>query len=372
MSRLKSICPYFAMFPESFADDWIKQLTATGDVILDPFCGRGTTAFQCLANGRRAVSFDVNDVAVCITKAKTQAPPLASVRRRLTQIEAGFERTSWQKKSRAMLEFFQMAYHVDTLPQILYLRSCLDWKRRRTDCMIAAIILGALHGESHKSPSYLSNRMPRTISTKPDYSVRYWKRNECVAPRRDAFELLRSRLSFRYDAPPPSGESLVIHRDMRELPWIAESLPGPIRCVITSPPYFDVTNFEEDQWLRLWFLGGPPYPTRGRISRDDRYERADRYWSFIADMWRSLGQALDNKANVVIRFGGKGLAPDNMVSMLKATSQFSGRRVQLVSHQVSEMRGRQTDSFLPGSKGCLVEVDCHFHFAGGRIDQPAR
>src|SRR5258705_2335387 len=42
-------------------------------------------------------------------------------------------------------------------------------------------------------------------------------------------------------------------------------------CVITSPPYLDVTNFEEDQWLRLWFLGGPPYPTRHRLASDDRH-----------------------------------------------------------------------------------------------------
>ena len=58
----------------------------------------------------------------------------------------------------------------------------------------------------------------------------------------------------------------MFHKDMRQLPWVADQLPGPIRLVVTSPPYLDVTNFEEDQWLRLWFLGGPPFPTRGRIS----------------------------------------------------------------------------------------------------------
>src|SRR5205807_2458526 len=122
-----------------------------------------------------------------------------------------------------------------------------------------------------------------------------------------------------------------------------------------SPPYFDVTNFEEDQWLRLWFLGGPAHPTRNRLSRDDRHERADRYWSFIADMWRSIGCLADRNADVVIRFGGKNMVPDKMVRMLEGSSRFSGRTVRLMSHHVSDLKRRQTDSFRPGSKGCLVE-----------------
>jgi site-specific DNA-methyltransferase (adenine-specific) len=63
------------MFPEAFAEAWIERLTKRGDVVLDPFSGRGTTAFQSLLMNRRAVASDVNDVAFCLTKAKTCAPP---------------------------------------------------------------------------------------------------------------------------------------------------------------------------------------------------------------------------------------------------------------------------------------------------------
>ena len=261
-----------------------------------------------------------------------------------------------------MPEFFQAAYHRKTLPQVLYLRDSLQWRTQKTDGMLAALTLGAIHGESKKSPSYLSNQMPRTISTKPAYSVRFWKKHGFVAPERDAFELLRRLAEYRYETAPAEGDSWVFHRDMRQLPWLAESLPHPIRLVVTSPPYLDITNFEEDQWLRLWFLGGPPSPTRGRISRDDRYERADDYWGFIADMWRALGAVLARSAHVVIRMGGRGVEPEEMVQKLSAASQFSHRMIRLESHSVSVLKRRQTDAFRPGSKGCLVEIDCHFHF----------
>jgi hypothetical protein len=243
---------------------------------------------------------------------------------------------------------------------LLYLRDGLNWRTGKTDALIAGLALGSLHGEADKSKSYFSNQMPRTISTKPAYSVRFWKERKLTPPQRDVFAILRQRAEFRYETPPPHGESVVFHRDMRELPWIAGDLPSPIRCVITSPPYFDVTSFEEDQWLRLWFLGGPPYPTKGRVSRDDRHCFEDRYWLFIADMWRSLGSLLAGKANVIIRIGSRRITPERLQQKLTAASAFARRRVELVGTEISELRNRQTDLFRPGTKGCSVEVDCHY------------
>src|SRR5437867_9643348 len=96
--RFHALCPYFAMFPESFAAHWIATLTQPGDVILDPFCGRGTLPFQALLMGRLGVGVDVNPVAYCISRAKTCAPPLAAVRRRLTRLERDFDATEVEEE----------------------------------------------------------------------------------------------------------------------------------------------------------------------------------------------------------------------------------------------------------------------------------
>jgi hypothetical protein len=364
--RFHSICPYFAMFPESFADKWIGELTRPGEVVLDPFSGRGTTATCALLAGRRAVATDVNDVAYCLTKAKTNSPTLKTVQTRLQSLKSSFVSRRWAKRAANLPEFFQHAFHPDTLRQIVYLRETLAWRTRKPDVMLAALGLGSLHGESTRSQSYFSNQMPRTISTKPAYSIRFWKERGLQAPRRDVFDVLEQRLQYRYVSPRPQGEALILHRDMRELPWLADSLPGPIRCVITSPPYFDVTNFEEDQWLRLWFLGGPPHPTKNRLSRDDRHSFAADYWRFVSDMWRSLGSTVAPQAQVVIRLGSSRIPPDELRQQLLATSRFSGRKVKLLHSEVSAIEGRQTDVFRPGAAGCKVEVDCLFQVSGNR------
>ncbi|MGH7138279.1 MAG: hypothetical protein ACREHD_21225, partial [Pirellulales bacterium] len=186
--------------------------------------------------------------------------------------------------------------------------------------------------------------MPRTISTKPVYSIKFWKSRKLVAPPRNAFDLLEKAIAYRYGSDPPEGEAVVLHRDMRQLPLAMESFPAPIRCVITSPPYFDVTNFEEDQWLRLWFLGGPPRPTTRRISRDDRHTFAGNYWRFIADMWRCLGVILARSAHVVIRLGSSRLSTDELKDQLVATSRFSNRKTKLIEAECSTIKRRQTDA----------------------------
>lgn len=360
--RFHALCPYFAMFPEAFAETWIERLTKPNDVVLDPFSGRGTTAFQAVLMGRRAVACDVNDVAYCLTQAKVCAPGLSVLRRRITQLERCFDAPKFRRAADNCPDFFHYAFCKSTLRQLLYLREVLNWRVSRLDGMVAALVLGSLHGEADKSKSYLSNQMPRTISTKPAYSIRFWKRRRLCPPERDVFSILRQRASYRYETPPPVGEAMVIHGDMRRLPYTDEELLGPIRCVITSPPYFDVTDFEEDQWLRLWFLGGPPYPTTGRLSRDDRHSFEARYWQFIGDMWRCLGTVLARKGHVVIRIGSRKLPPAVLSRKLTASSRLARRPVQLVGTEVSELKNRQTDQFRPGSTGCSVEVDCHFRF----------
>ena len=55
-----------------------------------------------------------------------------------------------------------------------------------------------------------------------------------------------------------------LERHCRETDWLAvaeERRALPLffaHAFHYIPPYLDVTHFEEDQWLRLWFLGGPP------------------------------------------------------------------------------------------------------------------
>ena len=346
------------MFPEAFAETWIAKVTKSGEIVFDPFCGRGTAPFQALLMGRRAIGNDINPVAYCVTRAKTRAPSRRAVLSRVTRLESEFESMDFTPD--AMPPFFKYAYHRATLAQLLVLRSRLKRRESDTDAMVAALALGTLHGDA--TESYLSNQMPRTISTKPGYSIRFWKERGLRPPRRNAFDVIRGAARFRYESEPPAAKGEVLLGDMRDLPQKLRG--GPlIRTAITSPPYLDTTSFEEDQWLRLWFLGEPPEPSVGRLSPDDRHSTRDGYWRLIADMWRMLGATLASNSNVVIRLGYRENPTDEVVEMLRETARLARRKVRLKTVAESEMRRRQTGSFRPGSVGYSREIDAHFTLA---------
>lgn len=356
--RFHALCPYFATFPESFVEQWVTRLTEPGDLVVDPFSGRGTTAFQSLLLGRRALACDVNPVAYVLTRAKTNSPTPKAVTKRLAALETALAQSPRGANTDIDTSaFFLHAFSPRTLHQLRFLRAELYPLTDDVDCMIAALVLGALHGEI-TSTRYLSNQMPRTISTKPAYSVRYWVARDLVAPERDVFAVLTSALSFRYASGRPRRRATVHLSDMRTLPHKAKARQAHL--MITSPPYLDTTSFEEDQWLRLWFLGGPPHPTKGLVSKDDRHTNADAYWRLIADLWRTAGHLVAPGGHVVVRIAGRDLSSEALRDGLETTSCFAARDVTLISAESSAITRRQTDAFRPGSTGRRTEVDCLF------------
>jgi hypothetical protein len=246
---------------------------------------------------------------------------------------------------------------------LLFLRQALRWRFDRTDRFVAALVLGSLHGDADTSPNYFSNQMPRTISTKPDYSLRYWRHHRLWPRSRNVFQVLRDRAELRFSGSVPAGDGRVALGDARRSATTFRSLHGQVKALITSPPYYDVTNFEEDQWLRLWFLGHEPKPTYDVISRDDRYRALDTtaYWSFIEAVWRGVRPLMRQKSVIVCRLGAKRISQGMLTRRLSASLRAVFSKASLVGRpSVSAIRNRQRDIFQPGTEGCLFEVDYTF------------
>ena len=357
--RFHSICPYFAMFPETFVEKHLEASPHAG-VVFDPFSGRGTTVFQALLQSRNAAACDIHPVAVCVSAAKSAPPTLQAAHTRLRELHQAYREPDDGNWSGEIGEFFTLCFHSDTLRQVRYLRSVLDWTNRKDDRFLAALCLGALHGESQRSPNYFSNRMPRTISTKPDYSVRWWRRQGCTPPRRDVFEILGRMLAYRFRTPPAEKRGRVIQADARYASDAFPELRGHVTDVITSPPYLDTTNYREDQWLRLWFLGADPAPRYPK--RDDRHGSKDAYWTFLEQSWNGLRALLAEHARLVIRIGGRRLQKAEVQDELVRTLSVGLKRdIRLAASVVtSTIANTQANTFRGAKVSPTVEHDFCF------------
>lgn len=357
--RFHSICPYFAMFPETFVEKHLAASPHDG-VVFDPYCGRGTTLFQALLQGRKAAGSDINPVAVCVSGAKGDPPVLPNTRTRLRELRKEYSEPDDPGWHGSIRQFFELCFHAETLAHVRYLRSVLDWRGSREDRFIAALCLGALHGESHRSPNYFSNRMPRTISTKPHYSVKWWTERGYLPPQRDVFDVLDRMLEFRFVSQAPRVSALVSQTDAREVATEFPTLEGRVTDVITSPPYLDTTNYREDQWLRLWFLGGEPFVPRGR--RDDRHSSKESYWKFIEASAQGLAPLLAERARFVVRIGGRRFQKSELrAGLFRSLRDGLGRPVRLLDDGITtEVDKTQANAFRGGKVSHFEEHDFCF------------
>jgi hypothetical protein len=67
--------------------------------------------------------------------------------------------------------------------------------------------------------------------------------------------------------------------------------------LLTSPPYFGITNYHYDQWLRLWLLGGPPNDRR----TDNPYNGRHQGKFANREIYRRLLVTVFERAAEVIR-----------------------------------------------------------------------
>jgi len=297
---LNAIAPYFTMFPLDYPLEAIRRYSHPGDLVLDPFCGRGTTNYAARLLGRRTHGIDCNPVAVAIARAKLVDPDPQDV----------------VEEARSILEtekdhtlpaglFWSFAYDHEVLCEIVKLRKALlDSCRSSTRIALSAIILGALHGPINKGlPSYFSNQCPRTYAPKPDYSVRFWRDRELIAPRVDVLRIIQDRAERYYGERTSKVPYTIFEGDSRySAPYARILNRDRVNLIVTSPPYPGMTTYYTDQWLRNWFLGGPDHVNYGN-NRGIRSLRMEEFVNHLREVWEQAATHSTDTALLVCRFG---------------------------------------------------------------------
>jgi len=256
---MHTMCSYHGMFPAKLAHYFIQRYTQPGDVVLDPFSGRGTVALQARAEGRLSISNDLSPLAYVLTHAKAKAPKYERVLEYLGQVEKRYR----QSKNRPVVVSgdIEMLYHPMTLRQLVFLREELhskpftEWSAEQT--VIAGSLAGIMHGSFRRdgTSQYLSISMPNTFSMSPSYVEKFIREKGLVKPPQDVFERLREKLARIYLDTLDGPEGQVFHEDASQL-MLSDSIRAKsVDLVVTSPPYLQVVNYGTANWIRLWLMG---------------------------------------------------------------------------------------------------------------------
>ncbi|NVJ98358.1 MAG: site-specific DNA-methyltransferase [Alphaproteobacteria bacterium] len=333
------------MFPVDFAFDVVKKYSKQGDLILDPFAGRGSSIYAGGVLGRHSLGIEINPVGWLYGAVKLEPAAKAAVLSRLKEIDE--KKRYYGEAMRKMPRFFRMCYCDAVLKFLISARRNLNWKHNAADATLMSIILVYLHGKIGEG---LSNQMRMTKAMGPDYSVRWWQENGFSSPPElDPRELITRKIDWRYmKGQPRVFESRVIFGDstveLERLVGKSEKTGVKFSLLFTSPPYCDVTDYHADQWLRLWLLGGPDQPKTIQEPNKGRFVNREKYRLLLEDVFGKCSKLMADESTVYVRTDKRQYTFETTLNVL--TECFPNHKVEITDKPFQ----KRTQTELHGNK----------------------
>lgn len=245
---------YRACFKPQLPRFFIDRFTQPGDVVYDPFMGRGTTLLEASLRGRRVVGCDINPVSRVLIEPRLSPPSYDSVCERLLGIDLS-------QSSLSVEEDLFVFYHPDTLMQISALKAYLQDRVDSgfidvVDKWIQMVATNRLTGHS---PGFFSvYTMPPNQAVTAGRQRKINEKRSQVPPIRDvkALILKKSRSLLRGSVGCVRNYNNMCNILLTgDCSGRLEIEAGSVNLVVTSPPFLDVVDYQSDNWLRCWFNG---------------------------------------------------------------------------------------------------------------------
>ncbi len=253
---------YRACFKPQLPRFFIDRLTKPGDVVYDPFAGRGTTPLEAALLDRVPCANDVSPLSAVLLQPRLTPPDATAVKRRL----AALDLTRVVDVPPDLLTF----YHPETLREICALRVYLLDREGsgaidNVDRWIRMVAVNRLTGHSPGFFSVYTLPPNQATSVQAQRKINDARRQE--PPRRHVPEIINKKTrALLKDVSTPVTSLVGARADRgsqaRLFTGPAHSTPGidsdSVDLVVTSPPFLNVVNYRYDNWLRCWFCGIDP------------------------------------------------------------------------------------------------------------------
>ena len=290
---------YRACFKPQLPRFVIERLTEPGDVVYDPFMGRGTTPVEAALLGRVPWGNDVNPLSLVMTQPRLKPPILDQVAARLKSVPLNDPADT----PKDLLVFF----HRKTLRAISSLKKYL-LERRRTgtldsvDEWIALVALNRLTGHSNGFFSVYTLPPNQAVSVKSQQKINQ-RRNQ-VPPPRDVAQIIlkksrqllgdvdaqtRSRLEML------SAKALLLTGPAHATPQIPSD---SVTLVVTSPPFLNIVQYATDNWLRCWFLGIDPKAVKLTVPK-----KLEAWQEAMTEVFHELHRVLKSGGHIAFEVG---------------------------------------------------------------------
>ena len=245
---------YRACYKAELPRFFITLFSKPGDIIYDPFAGRGTTNIEAALLNRNIIANDINPLSAILSKPRLFVPSFEDVKKRLNEIK-------FKDKLKADVDL-SMFYHQATESEIVSLRNYLIRKKRTgtedfIDEWIRMIATNRLTGHSKNffsvytlppNQAVTQERQKRINKLRKQVPAYKDVRFIILKKTRDLTATLNKKLIDRLKL--VGSKAKFLNDDARFTSGINND---SVRLTVTSPPFLDIVNYVEDNWLRCWF-----------------------------------------------------------------------------------------------------------------------
>ena len=249
--------PYRACFKPQLPQFFIERLTAPGQVVYDPFMGRGTTLLEAALLGRVPRGCDANPLSEMLLRPRLAPPLQTDVAQRLREINLDGAGDCPGE----LLVF----YEGETLRELCALRQyllsregvgALDAVDRWIRMVTATILTG--HSSGHLSVYTLPPNM--AVSVERQRKINSTRGQS--PPRRELMpRILKKSQALLRDCDPRVRKQLALVLAASVVSTESSTRPtsliatASVDLAVTSPPFLDEVDYAREHWLRWWFCG---------------------------------------------------------------------------------------------------------------------
>jgi hypothetical protein len=281
----------------------IGALSSPGEFVLDPFLGSGTTAVEAQRLGRRCIGIEINPVAALMARAKTIDRPAAQIDKIIERIRLGVRRTTKRAPIPPMVQARKW-YTERTLNDLRLLRHFVEDlrgdERLIAEAAFSAILLpvcretrhwGYVCDNTNPKGNYERDVLETFERTLDGFSGAYRDR--------DAYWDAGQKGTYA------QREVEIREGDARAI--LTECPAQSVQLIVTSPPYFGVTDYVKAQRLTFEWLGKEIEPLRlseiGARSKRHRLAAADEYLDECKQVFDGCRRVLQRGRACVVMFG---------------------------------------------------------------------